>query len=111
ETFNFAGGTPSGVAVLRTGGDGLASHRTAAATVAIVDDDVLRYEYNAAGTKLGLLCEKARTNLFPNSRNPGAVMTASSGVTKTNNYGTAPNGLTESTRIQYAGGEASKGLI
>lgn len=108
ESFDFTG-TPSGVTVARSGS--LATARSGASTVATYAANTIRYEYSAAGAKLGALIEKARTNHFTNADNPGAVMTASSGVTKTSNYGTAPDGTTSSTRIQYAGGAGSIGLI
>lgn len=106
ETFDFTG-TPSGVAVARAGAT--ATRRSSATAIEVMAANSLRYQYSAAGVKLGLLCEKAATNLYPNAINVGAAMTQVGSATITSNYGIAPNGLTQTTRILVAGGGGGTG--
>src|SRR5690606_17525498 len=80
-------------------------------TVEVCAANTPRFECDEEGNRIGLLVEKAATNQFPNARNIGAPMSPTSGVTVTEEYGTAPNGLQESTRIVYGGGANSQGLV
>jgi hypothetical protein len=109
-TVDFlASPAPAGVSVVRSGTN--ATRRSGAATVEIMAANTLRYQYNSLGTLLGLMCEKARTNLLTSAIDPAASFgVLGTGVTETSNYGTAPNGLTQSTRLQVAAGNMSSGL-
>ena len=112
QTFDFtdAGDLPAGVTVVRAGTT--ATRRTGAQTVEVMAANTLRYEYDAAGVLLGLLCEKARTNLVSNAVNVGAAFNDLGAVTITENYGfvAAPNGANEATQIQVAVGDNYRGL-
>lgn len=107
EDFDFTSGTSHAVAVARSGN--ISTRRSGAATVEVMGANTKRYEHNAAGAQIGLLCEKSKKNYFPNAKNIGAVVSASDGATVTQNYDTAPDGQAESTRVVYPGGTHSKG--
>jgi hypothetical protein len=69
--------------------------------------DAIRLAYDADGVALGALLEVTRTNLVRQSSDlsasPWTNQTVGSGsVTVTANAATAPNGLTEATRLQFS---------
>lgn len=96
------------VAVARTGA--VASRVDSSGQTVTAAANTLRWHY-IGGVLRGVRAEPASTGQIANGRNIGGSFSVlGAAPTITANYGTAPNGLTESTRIQVAAGNAYQGV-
>ena len=110
KTYDLRAMPPQdGVGIVRSG-----SGTYVNATNVIVDAaaNQPRVTFNAQGQALGMFVEPSMTNLFTHGRSPGfgGSWGTIGAPTLTANAGSAPNGLSEATRIQVPAGNLGVGI-